>query len=103
MNVFFEHLKDPDRNVHSILSDVIPMKPLAADQQIAHAKASICAQCNETFAKKEQKDETSLPPERPLHWPILQYVQSKVKIQARYPRRASDGEVRIQEKGDQVF
>ena len=39
MTVFFEHIKDQDRYVRSILSDVKPMKTLTAQQQLQHAAA----------------------------------------------------------------
>ena len=55
MTVFFEYIKDQDRNVHSILSDAKPTNPLTAEQQIAHARATTCAQCKEQFTKKNKK------------------------------------------------
>ena len=55
MTVFFEYVKDQDRYVHSILSDAKLMNPLTVKQQIAHVRATTCAQCNEQFTKKNKK------------------------------------------------
>ena len=40
MTVFFEHIRDQDQYVRSILSDVKPMKTLMAEQQLKHAAAN---------------------------------------------------------------
>ena len=42
MTVFFEHIRDQDHYVRSILSDVKPMKTLTAEQQLQHAAATTC-------------------------------------------------------------
>ena len=55
MNVFFEHIKDQDRYVRSILSDVKPMKILTAEQQLQHAAATTCELCHGQFTKKNEK------------------------------------------------
>ena len=70
---FFEYVKDQDRYVHAILSVAKPMNPLTAEQKIAPARATTCAQCNEQFTKK--KDKSPLSPERPMYWSILQHLQ----------------------------
>ena len=58
MTVFFEYVKDQDRYVHAILSDAKRINPLAAEQQIVHARATICAQCNEQFTKNKKRQNT---------------------------------------------
>ena len=55
MTVFLEYVKDQECYIHTILSDAKPMIPLSAEQQVAHAKATICAQCGEQFTKKNRK------------------------------------------------
>ena len=52
--VFFEHIRDQDHNVRSILSDVKPMKTLTAEQQLQHAKATNCELCHGQFSKKNK-------------------------------------------------
>ena len=52
MTVFFEHIKDQDRYVRSIPSDVKPMKTLTAEQQLQHAADTSCEQCRCQFTKK---------------------------------------------------
>ena len=42
MAVFFEHLRNQDHYVRSVLSDVKPMNTLSAEQQLKHAAATIC-------------------------------------------------------------
>ena len=46
MTVFFEHIRDQDHYVRSILSDVKPMKTLTAEQQLKHAAATTCELCH---------------------------------------------------------
>ena len=53
MTVFFEHIKDQDRYVPSIQSDVKSMKTLTAEQQ--HAAATTCELCRGHFTKKKKK------------------------------------------------
>ena len=55
MIVFFEHIKDQDRYVGSILSDVKPMKTLIEEQQLQHAAATTCELCHGQFTKKNKK------------------------------------------------
>ena len=55
MTVFFEHIKDQDRYVRSILSDLKPMKILTAEQQLRHATARTCELCHGQFTKKNKK------------------------------------------------
>ena len=55
MTVFFEHIKDQDRYVRSILSDVKPTKTLTAEQQLQHAAATTCELCRDQFTKKNKK------------------------------------------------
>ena len=55
MTVFFEHIKDQDRYVRSILSDVKPMKTLTAEQQLQHAATTTCELCHGQFTKKNKK------------------------------------------------
>ena len=55
MTVFFEHIKDQDRYVRSILSDVKPMKSLTAEHQLKHAAATTCELCQGQFTKKNKK------------------------------------------------
>ena len=52
---FFEHNKDQDHYVRSILSDVKLMKTLTAEQQLKHAAATNCALCHGQFTKKNKK------------------------------------------------
>ena len=55
MTVFFEHIKDQNRYVRSILSDVKTMKTLTAEQQLQHAAATTCELCHGQFTKKNKK------------------------------------------------
>ena len=55
MTVFFEHIKDQDRYVRRILSDVKPMKTLTAAQQLQHAAVTTCELCHGQFTKKNNK------------------------------------------------
>ena len=55
MTVFFEHLRDQNHYVRSILSDVKPMKTLTAEQQLIHAVATTCELCHGSFTKKNEK------------------------------------------------
>ena len=55
MTVFFEHLRDQDHYVRSILSDVKPMKTLTAEQQLKHTADSTCELCHGSFTKKNKK------------------------------------------------
>ena len=55
MTVFFEHIKDQDRYVRSILSDVKPMKTLTAEQQLQHAAATTCELSHSQCTKKNKK------------------------------------------------
>ena len=55
MTVFFEHMKDQDRYVRSVLSDVKPMKTLTAEQQLQHATATTCELCHCQLTKKNKK------------------------------------------------
>ena len=52
MTVFFEHLRDQDHYVRSILSDSKPMKTLTAEQQWQHAVVTTCELCHCQFTKK---------------------------------------------------
>ena len=52
MTGFFEHLRDQDHYIRSILSDVKPMKTLTAKQQLKHAAAIICELCHGSFTQK---------------------------------------------------
>ena len=54
MTVFFEHIRDQDHYVLSILSDVKPMKTLKAEQ-LKHAAAATCELCHGQFTKKNKK------------------------------------------------
>ena len=60
MTVFFEHIRDQDHKVRSILSDVKSMKTLTAEKQLKHSAATTCELCHGQFTKKK-KHETSLP------------------------------------------
>ena len=55
MTVFFEHLRDQDHYVRSILSDVKSMKTLTAEQQLKHAAAITYELCHGSFTKKNKK------------------------------------------------
>ena len=55
MTVFFEHLRDQDHYVRSILSDVKPMTTLTAEQQLKHAAATTCELCHGSFTMKNKK------------------------------------------------
>ena len=55
MTVFFEHIKDQDRYVRSILLDVKPMKTLTAEQQLQNATNTTCEFCHGQFTKKNKK------------------------------------------------
>ena len=55
MTVFFEHIKDQDRYVRIILSDVKPMKTLTAAQKLQHAAATTCELSHGQFTKKKKK------------------------------------------------
>ena len=55
MTVFFGHIKDQDRYVRSILSDVKPMKTLTAEQQLQNAADITCELCHGQFTKKNKK------------------------------------------------
>ena len=55
MTIFFEHLRDQDHYVRSILSDVKPIKTLTAEQQLKHAAATTCELCHGSFTKKNKK------------------------------------------------
>ena len=55
MTVFFEHLRDQDHYVRSILSDVKPMKTLTAEQQLKDAAATTCELCHGSFTNKNKK------------------------------------------------
>ena len=46
MTVLFEHIRDQDHYVRSILSNVKPMKTLMAEQQLKHAAANTCELCH---------------------------------------------------------
>ena len=54
MTVFFEHIKDQDRYVRSILSDMKPMKTVTAKQQLPHAAATTCELGHGQFTKKNK-------------------------------------------------
>ena len=55
MTVFFEHIKDQDHDVRSLLSDVKPMNTLTAEQQLKHTAATTCELCHGQFTKKNKK------------------------------------------------
>ena len=55
ITIFFEHIKDQDRYVRSILSDVKLMKTLTTKQQLQHAAATTCELCHDQFTKKNKK------------------------------------------------
>ena len=55
MTVFFEHIKNQDRYVRSIISDMKPMKTLTEAQQLQHAAATTCELCHGQFTKKNMK------------------------------------------------
>ena len=55
MTVFFEHIRDQDHYVRSILSNVKPMKTLTAEQQLPHAAATTCELCHGQFTKKNEE------------------------------------------------
>ena len=55
MTVVFEHIRDQDHYVRSILSDVKPMKTLTAEQQLQHAVATTCEVCHWSFTMKNKK------------------------------------------------
>ena len=55
MTVFFEHIKDQDRYVRSILPDVKSMKNLTAEQQLQHDAATTYELCHGKFTKKNKK------------------------------------------------
>ena len=55
MTVFFQHIKDQDRYIRSILSDMKPMKTPTAEQQLPHAAATTCEHCHGQFTKKNKK------------------------------------------------
>ena len=56
MTVFFEHIRDQDHYVRSFLSDVKPMKTLAAEQQLKHTAATTCELCHGQFTKKKMTE-----------------------------------------------
>ena len=60
MTVYFEYVKEQDRYVHAILSDAKPMNPLIAEQQIAHARVTTCAQRNKQFTIKNKKTKKNI-------------------------------------------
>ena len=55
MTVFFEHIKDQDRYVRSIRSDVKQMRTLTAEQQLQHAAATTCELCHGKFTNKNKQ------------------------------------------------
>ena len=55
MTFFFEHIRDQDNYVRSVLSDVKPMKTLTAEQQLQHAAATTCELCHGSFTMKNKK------------------------------------------------
>ena len=55
MTVFFEHIRDQDHYVRSMLSDMKPMKTLTAEQQLKYAAATTCELCHDQFTKKNKK------------------------------------------------
>ena len=55
ITVFFEHIKDHNRYVRSILSDVKPMKTLTAEQQLQQAPATTYELCHPKFTNKNKK------------------------------------------------
>ena len=55
MTVFFEHIRNQDRYVRSIVSDVKPMKTLTVEQQLQYAAATTCKLCHGQFTKKNKK------------------------------------------------
>ena len=55
LTVFFEHIKDQDRYVRSILSDVKSLKTVMAKQQLQHAAATTCELCHGKFTKKNRQ------------------------------------------------
>ena len=55
MTVFFEHIRDQDHYVRSILSDMKPMKTQTAEQQLEHAAATTCELCHGQFTEKNKK------------------------------------------------
>ena len=55
MTVFFEHIRNQDHYVRSILSDVKPMKTLTAEQQLQHAASTTREQCHGSFTIKNEK------------------------------------------------
>ena len=56
MTIFFEHIRDQNHYVRSILSDVKPMKTLT-EHQLKHAAATTCEVCHGQFTKTK-KDQT---------------------------------------------
>ena len=55
VTVFFEHIRDQDHYVRSILSEVKPMSTLTAGQQLQHAAATNCELCHGSFTMKTKR------------------------------------------------
>ena len=60
MTAFFEHIRDQDYYVRTILSDVKPMKTLTANNSCSTLRLQP-ASCDTEHLNEKQKDETSLP------------------------------------------
>ena len=52
MTVVLENIRDQDRYVRSILSDMKPMKTLTEEQQLQHATATTCEPCHANSLRK---------------------------------------------------
>ena len=77
MAVFFEHIRDQDHYVRSILSDVKPMETLTAEQQLKHAAATTCELCHGSFTKKNKKTKHHCHLSGLYIGPYFQHVQSE--------------------------
>ena len=61
MIVFFEHIRDKDHYVRSILSDVKkPTKTLTAEQQLQHAAVTTCELCHGSFKMNKRRNVTAI-------------------------------------------